>query len=104
MKAKNQNSKTGLKNRSEQLSTDNNTATAGGQSGTDRKDNRDGKCNLPPIDHQQRTKNRTLPTPKVLNQLLTTLPDVYGLAEVVGRTPDSGWVWVQFKETPSFIR
>ncbi len=85
MKTKTQNSKTGLKNRSDQLSTANtNTAAA------EKKDNR------LPIDRQQRTKNRTLPTPKVLNQLFTTLPDVYRLAEVVGK-----WVWVQFKETPA---
>jgi hypothetical protein len=37
-----------------------------------------------------------LPTPKVLNLLLTTLPDVYRLAEVVGK-----WVWVTFKEQPA---
>jgi hypothetical protein len=96
MKTKTQNRKTRLKNRSEQLSTDN-KATAQ----TEQKDNRTAKDSLPPIDHQQRTKNRTLPTPTVLNQLLNTLPDVYGLAEVVGRRPDSGWVWVQFKETPA---
>ena len=89
MKIKTQNRKTGLKNRSEQLSTPNTNAAA------EKKDNR------LPIDHQQRTKNRTLPTPTVLNQLLNTLPDVYGLAEVVGRRPDAGWVWVQFKETPA---
>jgi hypothetical protein len=54
------------------------------------------KDNRLPIDREERTKNRTLPTPKVLNQLLTKLPDAYRLAEVVGK-----WVWVQFKETPA---
>jgi hypothetical protein len=49
-----------------------------------------------PIDREQRTKNRTLPTSKVLNTLLTKLPEVYRLAEVVGK-----WVWVQFKQTPA---
>ena len=66
------------------------TAVANGQSGTDRKDNR------LPIDSEARKANRTLPTPKVLNQLLTTLPDVYRAAEVVGK-----WVWVHFKEQPA---
>jgi hypothetical protein len=37
-----------------------------------------------------------LPTPKVLNLLLTTAPDAYRLAEVVGK-----WVWVTFKEQPA---
>jgi hypothetical protein len=37
-----------------------------------------------------------MPTPKVLQQLLTKLPDVYGLAEVVGK-----WVWVRFSEQPA---
>jgi hypothetical protein len=37
-----------------------------------------------------------LPTPKVLNALLNSLPDVYRTAEVVGK-----WVWVQFKEQPA---
>ena len=54
-----------------------------------------------PIDTEARRKNRTLPTPKVLNALFTTLPEVYRTAEVVGRRPDSGWVWVQFQQTPA---
>ena len=54
------------------------------------------KDNRLPIDREARKKNRTLPTPKVLNQLLTTLPDVYRLAEVVGK-----WVWVRFTEQPA---
>jgi hypothetical protein len=49
-----------------------------------------------PIDRDARKRNRTFPTPKVLNWLRTTLPDAYGLAEVVGR-----WVWVQFQEKPA---
>ena len=54
------------------------------------------KDNRLPIDAEARKKNRTLPTPKVLNLLLTTAPDVYRLAEVVGK-----WVWVTFKEQPA---
>jgi hypothetical protein len=49
-----------------------------------------------PIDAEARKKNRTLPTPKVLHLLLTSLPDAYRLAEVVGR-----WVWVRFTEQPA---
>jgi hypothetical protein len=49
-----------------------------------------------PIDAEARKTNRMLSTPKVLNALFTKLPDVYRLAEVVGR-----WVWVQFKEQPT---
>ena len=49
-----------------------------------------------PIDTEARKKNRTLPTPKVLHVLLTTLPDVYRTAEVVGK-----WVWVRFTEQPA---
>jgi hypothetical protein len=55
-----------------------------------------GKPHRLPIDTEARKKNRTLPTPKVLNLLLTTLPDVYRAAEVVGK-----WVWVTFKEQPA---
>ena len=57
---------------------------------TERKDNR------LPIDTEARKKNRTLPTPKVLNLLHTQLPAVYRLAEVVGK-----WVWVRFTEQPA---
>ena len=75
-------------------STNQNTAAAqaqtGGQSGTDRKDNR------LPIDTEARKANRTLPTPKVLNLLQTQLPDAYRLAEVVGK-----WIWVHFENTPA---
>ena len=54
------------------------------------------KDNRLPIDTEARKQNRTLPTPKVLQLLQTTLPDAYGLAEVVGK-----WVWVHFQETPA---
>jgi len=49
-----------------------------------------------PIDTEARKKNRTLPTPKVLNLLHTQLPAAYRLAEVVGK-----WVWVRFTEQPA---
>jgi hypothetical protein len=89
MKTRTQNTKSGLKSRPEQSSTENNTA-ANTQTPTEGKDSR------LPIDHAQRLRNRTLPTPKLLNQLLTRLPDVYSVAEVVGK-----WVWVQFSQTPA---
>jgi hypothetical protein len=65
-------------------------AVAGGQSGTDRKDNR------LPIDSEARKANRTLPTPKVLALLNQQLPAAYRLAEVVGK-----WVWVRFTDQPA---
>jgi hypothetical protein len=89
MKTNNQNTNTGLKSQSEQLNT--NTSTAeNAPAQTDKKDNR------LPIDTEQRKQNRTLPTPKVLNLLLNTLPDAYRVAEVVGK-----WVSVQFSEQPA---
>jgi hypothetical protein len=93
-------SKSGLGSRSAQLSSNNTNTVAqsavapaakrNDQSGSDKPDNR------LPIDTEARKKNRTLPTPKVLNLLLTGLPDVYRAAEVVGK-----WVWVTFKEQPT---
>jgi hypothetical protein len=83
----------GLKSKSAQLSsTNNNTAAAEAvaPAAAAKPDNR------LPIDTEARKKNRTLPTPKVLNLLLTSAPELYRLAEVVGK-----WVWVTFKETPA---
>lgn len=98
MKTNKQINKTGLESQSEQLNTNSNTSKtaetpkADGQSGTDteKKDNR------LPIDSEVRKKNRTLPTPKVLNLLLNSLPDAYYRAEVVGK-----WIWVRFTEQPA---
>jgi hypothetical protein len=92
MKTKTQKSNAGLKNRADQLSTAN-TAAAQAPSAPAQTERQDKRL---PIDREQRTKNRTLLTPKVLNLLFTSLPDVYGLAEVVGK-----WVWVQFESTPA---
>ena len=92
MKTNTQN-KSGLGSRSAQLSSNSSstqTAVAGGQTGTDKPDNR------LPIDTEARKKNRTLPTPKVLNNLLAKLPDVYRLPKVVG-----GGFGVLLKETPT---
>ena len=49
-----------------------------------------------PIDSEARKANRTLPTDKVLALLHTVNPDLFNLAEVVGK-----WIWVQFKEQPA---
>lgn len=70
--------------------TNTNTEAVAPAAQPERKDNR------LPIDSEARKANRTLPTPKVLNLLLTTLPDVYRAAEVVGK-----WVWVTFQEQPA---
>ena len=44
---------------------------------------------LPYVNFQQRDENRALPTDRVLELLRKWLPEVYGLAEVVGK-----WVWL----------
>ena len=88
MKTSSQN-KSELGSRSAQSSSTNQN-TAAAQTPTERKDNR------LPIDTEARKQNRTLPTPKVLNLLQTQLPDVFRVAEVVGK-----WVWVQFAEQPA---
>jgi hypothetical protein len=49
-----------------------------------------------PIDSEARKRNRSLPTEKVLNLLQSGSPDIFNLAEVVGK-----WVWVAFKEQPA---
>ena len=92
MKTKTQKSNKGLGSRSAQSSSEN-TATAQTPTAPAQTEKKDNRLR---IDREQRTKNRTLPTPKVLNLLLTSLPDVYGLAEVVGK-----WVWVHFENTPA---
>jgi len=101
MKTNKQNSNTGLKSQSEQFSTNKDqkaetqsasaqASTSGTETDTEKKDNR------LPIDSEARKKNRTLPTPKVLNLLLNSLPDAYYRAEVVGK-----WIWVRFTEQPA---
>jgi len=84
----------GLGSRSAQLSSSKTPeapgAASGGQSGTDKPDNR------LPIDAEERKKNRTMPITKVLELLKTSNSGLFNLAEVVGR-----WVWVTFRETPA---
>ena len=59
----------------------------------EKKDNRDGKCTLHPIDFKRRHENRTLSTQAVLDLLQKEAPHFFELAEVVGK-----WVWIQFAE------
>jgi hypothetical protein len=49
-----------------------------------------------PIDAEARKKNRTLPTPKVLELLKASHAGLFNLSEVVGK-----WVWIAFRETPA---
>ena len=88
MKTTSQKNQVGLKSKSAQLSSTPETQSA--VAPVEKKDNR------LPIDTEARKKNRTLPTEKVLNLLLNGSPDLYRLAEVVGK-----WVWVTFKEQPA---
>src|ERR1700729_982329 len=76
---KNTNQKSGLKSRSEQLSTG----------------------NRPKIDFALRQANRKLETEKLLALLRSETPSFFELAEVVGK-----WVWIQFtdKQPPSITR
>ena len=91
MKTKHSKTQTeGLPIRPDQLSTADSSTAVSASAPVDKIDNR------LPIDREQRSKNRSLSTSKVLNTLSTTLPDVYSLAEVVGK-----WVWVHFQETPT---
>jgi hypothetical protein len=76
-KSKNQNQKSGLLNRPEQLSTETKTKT----------DKR------PKIDLALRRANRKLETEKLLELLRNETPRFFELAEVVGK-----WVWIQFTE------
>ena len=69
MKTKTQNSKAGLKSRTEQLSTG----------------------SRPQIDFELRKTNRSLDTDSLLALLRRETPNFYEVAEVVGK-----WVWIQF--------
>ena len=93
MKTNTQNQDQGLGSRAAQLSSQTNTPEAQGAVAPAQAQKPDNRL---PIDTEARKKNRTLPTPKVLNALLNSLPEVYRTAEVVGK-----WVWVQFKEQPA---
>ena len=86
MKTKsNKNQSSELKSRPEQLSTNTQTTEQAKPTRI-----------LPYVNFQQRDENRALPTDTVLDLLRKWLPDVYGLAEVVGK-----WVWVTFPEQPA---
>ena len=77
MKTTNQNTKSGLKNRTEQSSTE----------------------HRPQIDLTKRSANRALNTEGLLALLQTEAPRFFELAEVVGK-----WVWIQFeRKQPSEV-
>ena len=78
---------TGLKTRSEQLSTNNTVESA------DQIQRQDTRL---PVDRVRRRRNRRLNTNGVLSILVGVMPEVYQVAEVVGR-----WVWVQFSQAPA---
>ena len=95
MKTKsNKNQGSELKSRPEQLSTDKNTA-AQSQAAPAPEQAKPTRI-LPYVNFQQREENRALSTDSVLDLLRKWLPEVYGLAEVVGK-----WVWVSFPEQPA---
>ena len=95
MKTKsNKNQGSELKSRPEQLSTDKNTA-AQSQPAAAPEQAKPARI-LPYVNFQQRDENRALSTDSVLALLRKWLPEVYGLAEVVGK-----WVWVTFPEQPA---
>ena len=93
MKTKTQNKESGLGSRSAIAGSESSTPAAEAQNTPAQAAKKDNRL---PIDAEARKQNRGLPTPKVLHLLQTSLPDVYGLAEVVGK-----WVWVHFQETPA---
>ena len=90
MKTTSQKNNSGLGSRSAQLSSTNTAEAQTAPAAAAKPDNR------LPIDSEARKKNRTLPTEKVLNLLLNSAPELYRLAEVVGK-----WIWVSFSEQPA---
>jgi hypothetical protein len=47
------------------------------------------------VNHEEREKNRSLPTERILELLRRWMPRQYELAEIVGR-----WIWLTFPEPP----
>jgi hypothetical protein len=90
MKTTSQKNNSGLGSRSAHSSSKQITAASAGAAPVAKQDKR------LPIDAEARKANRTLPTSKVLQLLQQASPDVFRLAEVVGK-----WVWVTFKEQPA---
>jgi hypothetical protein len=89
----------GLKNRTEQLSE---TETAKTPE-TETAPQETGTVNAPVkpyVNFAERDFNRKLSVEKVLEKLERWMPEQFKLAEVVGRRPDSGWIWITFPEPP----
>jgi len=54
---------------------------------------RSPRADRPPLDWQKRSHNRNLPVPEVLALIRAEAPDLYPVAQVVGR-----WIWIQFPD------
>jgi len=94
MKTKsNKKSESGLLSRPEQLSGNNNTATQAPPAPAAAPQQ---PRILPYVNYEERQKSRSLPSADVLAHLRRWYPQVYELAEVVGK-----WVWVTFPEQPA---
>jgi hypothetical protein len=78
---KNSEISSGLKAHPQQLSTNTNTRTA---------------RQLPQLDPDRRRENRLLSTEQLLRLLHDKAPNLWEIAQVVGR-----WVWVEFREKPA---
>jgi hypothetical protein len=88
-----------LKNRTEQLSETETAKTP--ETETEPQEN--GSVNAPVkpyVNFAERDFNRKLSVEKVLEKLQRWMPEQFKLAEVVGRRPDSGWIWISFPEPP----
>ena len=97
MKTKsNKKSESGLLSRPEQPSENTNTTQAPPAPAAAPQQPQKPARVLPYVNYQQREENRALATEKVLDLLRQWLPQVYDLAEVVGK-----WVWVTFPEQPA---
>jgi hypothetical protein len=94
MKTKsNKKSESGLPSRPEQLSGNNNTATQAPPAPAAAPQQ---PRILPYVNYEERQKSRSLPSADVLAHLRRWYPQVYELAEIVGK-----WVWVTFPEQPA---
>jgi hypothetical protein len=98
--------KTGLKNRTEQVSTarrsvetaiaEFSTPNGGDVTARDEAERAQRQDNRLPIDMNRRRVNRCLKTQQVIDLLQKEAPSFFAVAEVIGK-----WVWVQFSEKQS---
>jgi hypothetical protein len=91
-----------LKNRTEQLSETETAKTSETETASEASQET-GTVNAPVkpyVNFAERDFNRKLSVEKVLEKLQRWMPEQFKLAEVVGRRPDSGWIWITFPEPP----